>query len=389
MTGLAAEFDTTFVTFEHHPDSPDGYTSREQLAQVLPGVEVITVPGLGAGKRLAQARTLASRRSWTYGRYVLPQFHEALRSVVRRRRPGIVHFDDLGVGQHAPVDAPLNVFAPHNIEHRIIRGEAQVARGVRQAFAEIEWRKLAREERELWRTVPLCLAVSETDAETMRAAGARRVVVCPNGADAVPQLPTPTRERGEPLRLLFLGSGSYRPYENGIAWFVRNVLPLIQQYVPTQFDVVGRPPNRPVVAPGVRYVGPVEVVRPWYERAHAVVVPTFEGSGTRLKIVEALAHGRPAVSTRLGAEGLPICAGEHYWEAGDAQSFVAALTEIAIWSECRDDRLAAVIARAREAVAPLSWPLITKHLALTYHRALEEREPSPSAPAARVEDATG
>jgi polysaccharide biosynthesis protein PslH len=346
-TGLAREFDTTFLTFEHHPRSADGHTSREELERVMSGVDVVTVPGLGPGKRLRQARTLGSRRSWTFGRYLLPAFGRALQEQVSRSSAAIVHLDDLGVGQFGPLAVPLTVFAPHNVEHRIIHAEAEVSTGIRRLFAEVEWRKLAREERRLWREFPLCLAVSEVDAGTMRADGARRVEVCPNGTDPVAQLPPPSRASDEPLRLLFVGSGGFRPYERGIAWLVREVLPRLREQVPVTFDVVGLPPRRPVNAPGVGYVGPVESVTPWYERAHAVVVPVFEGSGTRLKIVEALAYGRPTVSTRLGAEGLPIRAGDHYWRADDPNAFVAALVDIAGQMERGDGQLAERLTRAR------------------------------------------
>ena len=99
----------------------------------------------------------------------------------------------------------------------------------------------------------------------------------------------------------------------------------VQARVPAEFDVVKYPPERPVTADGVRYIGPVASVEEWYERAHVAVVPVFEGSGTRLKIVEAMAKGRPVVSTRLGAEGLPIQAPKHYHQADDSEGFAAAI----------------------------------------------------------------
>jgi hypothetical protein len=52
---------------------------------------------------------------------------------------------------------------------------------------------------------------------------------------------------------------------------------------------------------------------PWLVgRAHVVIVPAFEGSATRLRIIEAMMLGRPLVSTRLGAEGLPISSPKHH-----------------------------------------------------------------------------
>src|SRR4030081_631065 len=95
------------------------------------------------------------------------------------------------------------------------------------------------------------LAVSEPDARAMREGGARRVELCPNGAPPVERLPLPARSAGEPLKLLFVGTGRYLPNERGIAWFVRDVLPRIEARVPVIVEVVGHPPPRAVKAPGV------------------------------------------------------------------------------------------------------------------------------------------
>jgi glycosyl transferase family 1 len=59
-------------------------------------------------------------------------------------------------------------------------------------------------------------------------------------------------------------------------------------------------------------------------RAHVAIVPAFEGSGTRLRIIEAMMLGRPLVSTRLGAEGLPISSPKDHLDPEDSAAFAAA-----------------------------------------------------------------
>jgi glycosyltransferase involved in cell wall biosynthesis len=63
--------------------------------------------------------------------------------------------------------------------------------------------------------------------------------------------------------------------------------------------------------PGVEVTGTVQDVRPYYERALAAIVPLLSGSGTRLKILEAMAARVPVISTTVGAEGLDAIPGEH------------------------------------------------------------------------------
>jgi glycosyltransferase involved in cell wall biosynthesis len=287
-------------------------------------------------------------------------------AAIARHRPAIVHLDDQGVGQYGPIPGTLSVLATHNVEYRIVRGTAQADHGARRAFAALDWHKLKREEERLWRRMPLCLAVSELDAAGMRAAGARRVEVCPNGTDPVAPLPVPARGRVEPLRLLFLGSASYDPYERGIAWFVEDVLPRVRDRMPVTFDVVGVPPLRPISAPGVTYVGPVGDVLPSYERAHAVVVPVFQGSGTRLKVIEAMAHGRPIISTGLGVEGLPVEDGRHYVRADDAEAFAEAIVRVGDALQGDRGDLERMLAAARSAVSSLFWDRIVEELVALY-----------------------
>ncbi len=111
--------------------------------------------------------------------------------------------------------------------------------------------------------------------------------------------------------LLFVGSMEYHANVDAVCWFARHVWPQIQdQQPPLRFVIAGRKPAPAVrslaTLPGVVVTGMVDDVRPYYRNALAMVVPLRIGSGTRLKILEAMAAGVPVVSTVLGAEGLAV-----------------------------------------------------------------------------------
>jgi glycosyltransferase involved in cell wall biosynthesis len=179
-------------------------------------------------------------------------------------------------------------------------------------------------------------------------------------------LPAPRRTTTEPLRLLFVGRGDYQPNARGLRWFIEEVHPRLRNAGPTVLEVVGEPPRRRAEARGVEYVGKVRDLRPYYERAHAAIVPLFEGSGTRLKVIEAMAWGRPVVSTALGAEGLPVRAGEHFLTAETAPQFADELRTIGRWCDESDPALNRLLERARRAIEHLFWPEIAARLAETY-----------------------
>jgi glycosyltransferase involved in cell wall biosynthesis len=88
------------------------------------------------------------------------------------------------------------------------------------------------------------------------------------------------------------------PNEDGILWFVDEVLPRIHEQMPdVTLTVVGRNPPQRIQALAtrdmrLRVTGSVPDVRPFMERAAVFVVPLRVGGGTRLKIFEALAMER-------------------------------------------------------------------------------------------------
>jgi polysaccharide biosynthesis protein PslH len=134
---------------------------------------------------------------------------------------------------------------------------------------------------------------------------------------------------GEPFTFLFVGNFDYYPNSDAARYFCAQVLPLLQASAPGPFRVlfVGASPPATVCAlagePEVTVTGPVPDVTRWYESAHAVIVPVRAGGGTRIKILEAMAHRRPVVSTTVGAEGLGATPGRHLLVADSPVDFAA------------------------------------------------------------------
>lgn len=139
----------------------------------------------------------------------------------------------------------------------------------------------------------------------------------------------------EPRLVLFVGALAYAPNESAALHFARAVMPRLLADDPAwRFAVVGRggsPELRGRLArcPGVVWVGEVADVAHWYARCAMVVAPIRAGGGTKLKVVEALGHGRPLVATREAARGLALRDGEHYLAAETPAAFAAACLRLA------------------------------------------------------------
>jgi polysaccharide biosynthesis protein PslH len=132
-------------------------------------------------------------------------------------------------------------------------------------------------------------------------------VIIPNTAPCPKQMPTNPRHRGPDATfvLLFVGSLNYSPNHDAVEFLCREILPAIRRSTaqPFRLDVVGAmPPGlRDVCAsagPDVRVIGRVADVTPYYAEADAVMVTLRAGGGTRIKMIEAMAFGRPCTAPR-------------------------------------------------------------------------------------------
>jgi sugar transferase (PEP-CTERM/EpsH1 system associated) len=184
-----------------------------------------------------------------------------------------------------------------------------------------EARLLARAERRYVDSFDSTLVIAEPEAEILRAEaphGARRIGVLPNGVDTGyfdpgQSWPDPFPTGSRPI--VFTGAMDYHPNVDGVAWFSREILPLIRARVPdVQFCIVGSNPVAEVRAlarlDGVNVTGRVPDVRPYLAHAHVVVAPLRIARGVQNKVLEGLAMARPLVATPNAVQGIDGI-GEH------------------------------------------------------------------------------
>jgi glycosyltransferase involved in cell wall biosynthesis len=338
--GLARSHEITVVSLLE-PAFDEKETARALDAYCRDFALVPNRRGLsGLDRRLLQARSLLSRRSFHRHQFAVPALQEELDrrmrgeafDVVKMDLPYLSHFR---VRQAPPgCRPPAVVIDTHDIAYDLLR---QVARSrvslLRRLYAGISWRKLAREEREAWRSADGLCVCSEADAKRVRAdVPEARLAVVPNAADVEYFRPRPTDPPSDGRTVLFFGLLSTFPNSDGVGFLLNEIWPRIAAARPqARLKVVGaQPPEwlRAQAGPRLEVTGVVDDLRPHLAGAAVVVVPLRFGSGTRLKIVEAMAMSRPVVSTALGAEGIVAEAGRDILIADDPAGFAAAVQEV-------------------------------------------------------------
>lgn len=160
---------------------------------------------------------------------------------------------------------------------------------------------------------------SETDRKKLAQLGiSRGVTVVPNAVRMPAEQQGLTREP----HILYIGDYGYPPNKEGVERLALRILPMIRERVPdAKLLLVGKRAetlSRDVaVQPGVDLLGFVEDLDALYARVRVVCCPLINGGGTRVKLIEGAAYGKPLVATRVGAEGLDFADGTEILLAED------------------------------------------------------------------------
>ena len=198
-----------------------------------------------------------------------------------------------------------------------------------------EGRCLADYEARILRTFDHILVVSEAERNLLagKLDGGRTAAMA-NGVDL--RYFSPAHEGGfqapEPL-LVFTGVMDYWPNVDGVRWFVERILPRVRAAVPAvRLFIVGSRPSAEVrrlaAVAGVTVTGFVEDVRDYLAAASVCVVPLRIARGIQNKVLEAMAMGKPVVSTLAAFEGLDARAGKDLVVAADERSFAEEVTAL-------------------------------------------------------------
>ena len=326
------------------PGASDGATLLERLREVCEP-DVVDAPPVSRARALLA--TLGSSRPWTAIRHARPSLAERVAALVERATFDVVHAEQphaLAACDPALVRGVPVVLRAHNVETDLWTAAGREP-GLRGWMARREAGRVARWEAGAVRRAAATVALTETDAQRLRAlAGPEsRVdhVAAPFPAElarAAAALP------GDPA-VVVAGSGGWLPNERGAAWFVQDVWPAVAARAPGArlhlFGGAGPVPER-----AERHPVPADS-RDLFAPGSIHVVPLLFGSGVRMRILEAWARGVPVVATGAAAAGLDARNGIELLVEDSPQGLSNAIQRLA------DDRALAqgLVAAARARLA--------------------------------------
>jgi sugar transferase (PEP-CTERM/EpsH1 system associated) len=303
------------------------------------------------------AAALKNGIPWATWPFFYPDLAAQLRSTAHREAVGILQIEHsilAGYACAAP-ESCRTVLSFHNVGSvqyaRMARLDVSLPR--RAGFWVKAW-LMKRCESHYAARFNHCIAVSSTDADLLhRAHPSLAVSVVPNGVDCRELQPLPEPPSGNDI--LFAGVLGYPPNTDAVRFFCRDILPRIRREVPdARLLIVGQSPppelRSLVTSEAVALGADVAGVVPYYRRARLAVVPLRAGSGTRLKILEAMALGRPVVSTSVGCEGIGVTHGRDILIADGPEDFA-----VCVVSLLRDSALRAALAACARGTVEQSY----------------------------------
>jgi len=292
------------------------------------------------------------------------------------REYAAIHVGDLNQHVSLPLEhCPPIWYGSHNCESALVRRQADYEGWPTSALVRVDAARVgAVEGRIVERSIHVsaCSQEDVDDLDRLRPGAARKSTVIPNGVDISRYAPVraATPQRG---CITLTGSMDWRPTQQGLMWFVDRVLPLLPESVagvPVEVRVSGRMTpalvERLRAHPRLVLVPNPPDMRDELARARTIAVPVLASSGSRLRVLEAWASGRPVVTTPSGAFGLPHENGADVILAEDAASFAAgcvrAIEDDALWARVRDGG----VARS----AAYDWPRIADRIVEMHDRVI-------------------
>ena len=342
VSRLSRSHDVTVVSFVDADGEHDAVAATHEIARRVVTVRNADASAKGLRKRWLQLRSLVSGRSYAHLVFTKLPMQQRIDDLAREQLFDVVIVEFAHMAHYVFPSAGPVVLDEHNIEYDLLQRSAKSGRGaLAWLFESCEYRKLRTEERRAWSRVDGCLFTSERDRAVARQAGcAVPTAVVPNGVDTAEFAPDGAAGAAD---ILFFGADFF-PNTDALRFFADDVLPEVRHQRPgTRLRVVGGCVGALAdrSREGVELVGRVPDVRSAIAKAAVVIAPLRVGGGTRLKILEAMAMGRPVVATQVGAEGIDAIDGRDLLIANDATGLARATVRL-----LRDSELAETIGAA-------------------------------------------
>jgi glycosyltransferase involved in cell wall biosynthesis len=133
------------------------------------------------------------------------------------------------------------------------------------------------------------------------------------------------------VSVFMISALEWQPNVEGLEWFLKQVWPKVHKKCPDlEFHIAGKRTPEHILnlkLKNVKVHGFVPDATEFMRKYGLMLVPLFSGSGTRIKILEGMAAGKPIVSTTIGAEGMDYQKGENILIADSVEEWTKVIID--------------------------------------------------------------
>ncbi len=325
LKALAEVHTVHFIAFTQ---DNSGSKYKPQLQAFCKSVDIYKLKYRGWRQAFLSVLNLFSSLPLIAQKYYDTQVASRIKELIVAHKIDLVHFDLLHLAQYRKtINGLPSILVNHNVESlRVFRWSKVERNLLMKLFLRYQYSKLKKFEKKVCLEFDRCTVVSETDKEILtKLCGRGNFVIIPNGVDvhyfhasnAVPVANT----------LVWAGSMSGAYNRDAVIYFLEEIWPLIQNEISnTRVTFVGSSPpeilkRMAAQSVNVECTGYVEDVRPYIEKSAVFIAPLRSGSGTKVKVLNAMSQGKPVVTTAIGAEGIEAQPDEDIVIADDPAEF--------------------------------------------------------------------
>ncbi len=197
------------------------------------------------------------------------------------------------------------IYRAHNVEHLIWQRISNEVSPLLKWYFRLQSKRLKRFEQAVLPKVDLVASVSDVDRSVLKNLSPKsNIGTIPIGIEF--NCPVKDHVQSVPLKIGFIGSLDWRPNRLGLKHFIKHMFSSLKKHN-IELHIAGR--HSYTLSHQDKVIinhGEVESSAFFLKSIDISIVPLWSGSGTRIKILEAMSLGKPVVSTTIGAEGLNV-----------------------------------------------------------------------------------
>ena len=286
-------------------------------------------------------KSILNGKPYVVSKYYSNIFNQKVSYYLNNNDYRFIYIDHLQQFQYIPKNILATcknkiILEQHNVEFILAKRYYQRSRNIfKKAIVFLEYLKLHHYEDRACQSAGLVFAITDRDKETLKnlCGNSIRLETSPSYIETNSDFRYQVDKNNSNKHILFLGTMSWYPNEDGIIWFFNNVFLQIKALYPNiKLDIVGSNPGENVLNlsrdKSVTITGYVEDITPYIAHALFSVVPIRIGGGMRIKILQLLAFGIPLVTTSIGCEGIPVTSDKEVLIADSEDEFLFAVKRL-------------------------------------------------------------